>query len=368
MYNYFKIISLLLLLLLLAGCAENKYIFNYAASDEQAEIIWPQDTEDARYRYVGQLLGEQNFVAERTGAIGEKIVNLLRWIAGVFSVTGEKTPVVLQRPQSGATSIDGRIFVTDVSKQAIYVFDTINGKFDVWKDAGVAGGFVAPVGIVVLPSGEVLVADSQLAAVIRLSASGDPQGFFAAGIMNRPTGMAYNPADDWLYIADSAAHNIKVFKSDGTFVRSIGAPGVSDGEFNAPTHLAFRDGKLFVTDSLNARIQIFSAQGDYLNKFGERGLYIGNFSRPKGITVDSDGNIYVMESYYDHMLVFNGQGEFLMPIGGTGYGIGQFYLPAGMWVDQQDRLYVADMYNGRIMIFQYLVQMPEVTPPTVSSK
>lgn len=345
---------LFILILFVTGCAETKYIFTYG-EDEQ-ELLWPKSSDEtSRYRYVGQLVGEQNFIAESSGGFREGIVNALKWLAGVFSASGGgDAPVVLQRPQSGVTGEDGRVYVTDVSSQAVYVFDPVNGKLDVWRDTGTTGGFVSPIGVVVLSDGGVLVSDAQLAAVIRLDSSGNPMGFFAAGIMDRPTGLAYDPVTDWLYIADSGAHDIKVFKSDGTFVKIIGKAGIADGEFNGPTHIYYRDQKLYVTDSLNSRVQVFDSDGRFIFKFGERGRYVGNLPRPKGVAADSDGNVYVIESYNDHMLVFDPKGEFLLPLGGTGYGIGQFYLPAGVWVDQKDQVYIADMFNGRVMIFQYL--------------
>jgi len=341
--------------LVLSGCAETKYVFHYANADEK-ELLWPKEEQTARYRYVGQLIGEQNFTDESEGGFTKTLLDALKWVAGVFSVSGGSNPVVLQRPQAGVTGADGRVYVTDASRQGIYVFDPVNAELQVWSDAGGSGGFVSPVGIVVLDNGQVLVSDAQLAAVIRLDSLGNPLGFFAAGIMERPTGLAYDSVRDMLYIADSGAHDVKVFRSDGTFVKRLGGSGVLDAQFNGPTHLSFRNDKLYVTDSLNSRIQIFDGDGNFLSKFGERGIYVGNMPRPKGVAADSDGNVYVVESYQDHMLVFDENGQFLMPLGGTGHGIGQFYLPAGIWIDAEDRVYIADMFNGRVVIFQYLSQ------------
>ncbi len=341
-------------LLFLSGCAETKYVFNYANEDAK-ELLWPKEEQIARYRYVGQLLGEQNLSSDSDGGFAAVLIDALKWVAGVFSASGGSSAIVLQRPQGGTTDANGRIYVADASRQAIYVFDPVTAKLHVWDDAG-SGGFVSPVSVVVLGNGEVLVSDAQLAAVIRLDSNGVPLGFFAAGIMERPTGLAYDATRNLLYIADSAAHDIKVFRRDGTFVKRLGGPGVLEGQFNGPTHLSYRDNKLYVTDSLNARVQIFDGEGLFLSTFGERGVYVGNMPRPKGVAADSDGNVYVVESYQDHMLVFDEEGEFLMPLGGTGHGIGQFYLPAGIWIDAQDRVYIADMFNGRVVIFQYLGQ------------
>ncbi len=355
--------ALLIMMVLLSGCAETKYVFNYA-NDSERELLWPKGEEKVHYRYVGQLLGEKNFTPQSEGGFQEALVNSLKWIAGIFS-SKERNPIVLQRPQSGFSTED-RVYVTDVSRQAIYVFDLQAQKLRVWIDSGTTGGFISPVGVVELSNGQVLVSDSELAAIIRLNQDGTPLGFFAAGIMGRPTGLAYDAQKDWLYIADSSSHDIKVFESTGVFVKTIGGPGNAEGRFNGPTHLSFKNDQLYVSDSLNSRIQVFSADGEFIKTFGERGLYVGNMPRPKGVATDSDGNVYVVESYYDHLLVFNSDGEFLMPLGGTGYGIGEFYLPAGVWSDDADRIYVADMFNGRVVIFQYLGHEGEYRLPPSS--
>jgi len=241
-----------------------------------------------------------------------------------------------------------------VSRSAVYVFDESGGQLHVWEMAGDNLRFETPVGIVSHPQGDVFVADAELAAVVHLDKKGDPQGLLGQGLLQRPTGLALDPERGRLFVADSKAHDIKVFDLDGQWLETIGRRGEGDGEFNGPTFLAFVKNQLYVTDTLSSRVQILDADGQFIRAMGKRGLYLGDLPRPKGVAADSDGNVYVVESYYDYLLVFNDKGEFLLPIGGTGSGIGEFFLPAGVWVDSHDRVYVADAFNGRVMIFQYL--------------
>jgi DNA-binding beta-propeller fold protein YncE len=263
--------------------------------------------------------------------------------------------VVLQRPQAGTVDHAGRIYVTDVSRQAVFVFDPNAGALMVWDKAEGLANFIAPVGIAIGPGEQVLVADAELGIVARLDANGNPGASLGRGVLKRPTGLAYDPDSGHVFVADTYAHDIKVFDSGGRLVRVIGRHGEGDGEFNFPTHLAFARGQLYVTDTMNSRIQVFSRDGIELRlKFGLRGLYVGNLVRPKGVAVDSEGNIYVIESYYDRLLVFNRHGAFLMAIGGAGRQIEIPGLPAGVWVDSRNRVFVADMFNGRIVVFQYL--------------
>lgn len=348
------LLLLLASLLLLSGCAETKYVMRFDPEQRTAAStapIWPAAPEQPRYRYVGELLGEQNFVAE-AGDTRNKGMKLLAWLVGLFD--GDEDPTVLKRPQSGMVDAEGRIYVTDVSNHAVFVFDQTAGKLLVWNRAQQNRRFVTPIGIAMGAGGQVLVADAELGQVFRLDRDGKPLGSFGQGVLTRPTGLARDAQRGRVYVSDTHAHDVKVFDDDGRLLETIGHRGEGEGELNFPTHLAFAADKLYVTDGMNARVQIYDAQGKLSGSLGKRGLFVGNFTRPKGVTVDASGNIYVVESFYDNLLVFNSEGSFLMPIGGTGKEIGQFYLPAGVWSDPRGRIYVADMFNGRISIFQFL--------------
>lgn len=336
-------------MLVLTGCASAPPVMTLH-TDESAEHVWPGAPDAPRYRFVGALTGEGNMQRDSDAeSVGRKVFN---WLVGL--VSGARTPVVLQRPQSGFVDEAGRVYVSDVSRAAVYVFDRPAGALHVWEMADNRTRFETPVGIAPGAAGTVLVADAELGRVVRLDADGEPAGSLGADVLMRPVGLARDAQRGVIYVADARAHDVKVFADDGRLLKTIGRRGAAPGEFNAPTYLEFRDDLLYVTDTLNSRIQIFDAGGEFVREFGRRGLYIGDLPRPKGVTVDNDGNIYVVESYYDHLLVFNGKGELLLPIGGTGSGIGEFYLPADVWTDRRGHVYVADAFNGRIMVFQYL--------------
>jgi len=337
--------------LLVAGCAETPKVFRFDNAAQAAPKVWPESPEKPRYSYIGELTGENNFRPENmeersTGA------KFLDWLTGLTGSNPE--PVVLRRPQCGTVDSEGRIYVTDISSAAIYVFDKPAGRLEVWDRARADTPFISPIGIALGAQGEIIVADADLHSVFRINRQGLPVGEFGQDILKRPTGLARDPKRGWIYVADSHAHDIKVFSDDGKILKVIGRRGVGPGEFNFPTYLAFASDKLYVTDTLNSRIQIFDADGMLIKKFGRRGLYVGDLVRPKGIAVDKESNIYVVESLYDNLLVFDNQGRTLLALGGTGKELGEFYLPAGVWTDSNDQVYIADMFNGRITVLQFL--------------
>lgn len=346
--------------LFLAACAGTgeKAVMRIGAGDAPTEdnrrIMFPPegDGEVPRYVYVGQLVGEANFVAPE--ARKDTFGGVLRWLAGLL--TGDDKPVVLQRPQSGVVDAAGRIFVTDISRQAVFVFDEAQGKLLVWEQAVGLQKFVAPVGIALGADGDIYVADPELALVAHLDREGRPLEVIGRNILQRPTGVAFDPVRKRLYVADTRNSDVKVFDPSGTLIGVFGERGDGKGELSFPTFLALRGDALYVSDTMNARVQILSAEnGAYLDRVGARGMYVGNLVRPKGVALDGDGNLYVVESYHDHLLVYDREGSFLMPIGGgAGTKIGQYYLPSGVWTDARNRIYLADTFNGRVVVFQFL--------------
>ncbi|MFO1327730.1 MAG: 6-bladed beta-propeller [Rubrivivax sp.] len=348
---------LLLCAALLAGCASVdegvRGRLHYGMSDapEGERLLWPMGGEVPRYLYAGTLTGEQNF--RRDDEAGSGLGRFMRALVGLDDTRTE--PVVLQRPAAVVGDDDGRLFVSDTSRGAVFLFDEKQGRLRLFERVDDERRFIAPSGLALAGDGGLFVADAELGVVVRLGADGTPRGAFGSGVLRRPTGLARDAAGARVFVADTYAHDIKVFSDDGRLLDVIGRRGSGDGEFNYPTHLAYAQGELYVTDTLNARIQVFGADGRLLSrKFGERGLVLGNLVRPKGVGVDTEGNVYVIESYYDSLLVFSSRGEFLLPIGGTGTATGRFYLPSGVWVDARNRVHVADMFNGRIVLFQFL--------------
>jgi sugar lactone lactonase YvrE len=346
--NSTRLLLMVAVIASLSACGETRGFLRYEATGERQ--VWPQPPDAARYRYVGELTGDENIYLDEKPTIFTKI---RRWLTGIEGAGRER--LVLQRPQMGVVDeARGRIYVTDVSRQAVFVFDEPEGRIIVWDHAAKSLSFQSPVGIALVPSGDLLVVDSDLAAVYRINPAGEFVASFGEGVLKRPTGIARDPKTGKVYVSDTHAHNIKVFNDSGKLLEVIGQRGEGIGEFNFPTFLSFANNNLYVTDTLNSRVQVLSADGQYQFVFGRRGLYVGDLPRPKGVATDSDGNIYVVESYYDHLLVYSSDGQLLLPIGGTGNEVGQFYLPAGVWTDTKDRVYVADMFNGRVVIFEYL--------------
>jgi sugar lactone lactonase YvrE len=341
----------------LTACAAREGDVAPDLSPAAAARVWPPPPETPRYALASVLVGERDFIdPDKRDDSGLK--SAFNWVVGL--VVGQRRYKELRRPVSGLVREDGSLLVVDAGLKGVAVFDMTAKRFEIWDEVSPGAGFASPVGIAADGSGGYLVTDSELRRVVRLSATGEPISEFGEGVLARPTGIARDPVTGNIYVADTAAHDIKVFDMTGQLVDTVAGPGREAGRLNTPTHMIFHNDRLYVADTLNFRIQAFTRDGSPVLDFGELGLFVGNLSRPKGVAIGGDERIYVVESYYDHLLVFDPAGQLLLPIGGTGRDVGQFYLPSGVWTDSLNRVYVADMFNGRVIVLAELTGLEAV--------
>ena len=161
----------LFMALSLTGCATAPRVMLYdVAATDAPRPGWPAAPQVPRLEYAGQLVGETNFVVvdEQVGS-GQRF---LRWLAGISNRGKQATQLV--RPQSGMVDSDGRILVTDAGLPSVFVFDELNGNFQVWRDAADGVGFVSPVGIAQLNANEFIVADAELTVTVAVSMPAAP--------------------------------------------------------------------------------------------------------------------------------------------------------------------------------------------------
>ncbi|MBL8301734.1 MAG: 6-bladed beta-propeller, partial [Ideonella sp.] len=131
--------------LLLGACAGVQPVrgtMHYGMNDapEGVRQLWPQPPEVPRYLYAGTLTGERNFQRPATQAAGLRAFG--RWLVGLDG-KGE-APVVLQRPAAVLGDDQGRLYVSDTSRQAVFVFDERAGELRLWARAEAQLAFGSP--------------------------------------------------------------------------------------------------------------------------------------------------------------------------------------------------------------------------------
>lgn len=108
-----------------------------------------------------------------------------------------------------------------------------------------------------------------------------------------------NGFGDYIYITDFFGFNIKVYDLKGNFVRTVGAPGKSPGQFSRPKDIAIdREENLYALDAAFGNVQIFNNKGQLLLYFGGQNDNKGDIILPKGIHIDYE-NRHFFEKYVD---------------------------------------------------------------------
>lgn len=337
-----------------AGCAGTaREPFAVAAAGAPS---WPSPPEKARIAHVASVTRHQDMFEE------DGLWNALARVVG-----GPRESRMV-RPYAIALLPEGGLVVSDPGAACVHVFDWANRRYTALGEGTAL--LPSPVGVAVADDGSILVADSRLRRIERFSRRGKHLGMFAdSAALRRPTGIAVDPANGDVHVADALAHAIVVFDRDGGVSRTIGANGADPGEFNFPTHLAFdADGNLLVADSMNFRIQRMSAGGRPIACFGTAGDAQGDFAHPKGVAAIDSSTFVAVEGLYDSLVFFDSEGRLLLSIGGGGSEAGEFWLPSGIAFDAERRLlFVADSYNARVQAFRMLQEESEgrATPGAV---
>ncbi|TSK05091.1 MAG: 6-bladed beta-propeller [Geobacter sp.] len=343
-YRYLPpLVLLLALFCTLPGCA------GPAPHAEKAldRVVWPPPPLEPRVAWVASISGPDDLA----GGKGF-------WKRVSAFIFGEEK-VRIARPYGVYADRERRLLVADPGGKAVHLIERAQGRYRVLRGEEV-GGFLSPIGVTADGRGEGYVTDSAAGKVYRFSlSSSETKPFITQGV-KRPTGIAFNPVNELLYVSDTVAGQVVTFTLEGKEAFRFGAPGESPGQFNRPTDLAVDgQGRVAVTDALNGRIQIFSADGVFLKDFGRPGDVSGSFAKAKGVAFDSRGQLHVCDALFDTVQVFNEQGVLLLSYGARGDGHGELWMPSGIFIDAHDTVYVADTYNNRVQIFQYLSTLTE---------
>ena len=252
-----------------------------------------------------------------------------------------------------ATQTQTKGFVLDYVKTIGIVNNGYNGR-----------GFANPYDTATTRDGRIFVlnrCDPARAAAIRIGICNfdeDYLGEFGYGYGEGdgqfmwPVAMAFDRAEERLYVTDEHTSRITVFDVDGKFVAKWGTTGAAEGELDGPAGIAIdANDDIYLADQKNNRVQKFSGEGRFLATFGEAGEGEGQFNLPWGLALDSVGNVYVADWRNDRIQKFSSDGRFVAIFGRSGGGDGELSRPSGVAVDDAGYVYVADWGNERVQVF-----------------
>ena len=140
---------------------------------------------------------------------------------------------------------------------------------------------------------------------------------FGEQILKYPWGVAVNEQDE-IAVSDTGNHEIHLFKSDGTHIRSFGGKGAEHGQLNSPSGTVYHGDNIIVAEQVIHRVQVLSRQGGYLRHFGREGSLDHQLDSPTGLSIDSDCNIIVPDKLNKLIKIFSTDGQFLNKLGTEG--------------------------------------------------
>lgn len=328
---------------LMNGCAGTR-LDDAAWQDQELNVVIPRPPERARLKLLKVINGTQD-VAERSRGTMSKI---FEFIAG-----SQDTNIDFYSPQCIAADGNGLIYIADPSVGLIHKYDLAAKKVQYIYQAG-DRKLASPFGVALDSEGNLYVTDALLAAVFKFNPDGKLLSELdGKGNLMRPAGIAVTSRGDKL-VADILANKVFIFDKNDLLKGEL--PGANSTEsFNRPSYLAVdKQDNVYVTDTMNFTVRVFDSNGKYIRSQGQIGDTPGSFARPKGVALDSDQNLYVIDSIFGNFQIFDQKGQLLLYAGQEGTLPGEFMLPSGIFIDRNDRIYIADTFNHRIQVFQYL--------------
>ena len=223
---------------------------------------------------------------------------VIREYHGVTGVLMRSSPVGhLNDAQDLIIKPDRRILVTSAADDRVVEFNHTGAYVRDLVAAG-AGGLDGPGGMVLHPSGDLLVASRLGHAVLRFNArTGAPAGAFVAagggaGGLTLPWGLAFAPSG--ALAVTSGDNRVLEFDGDtGAFVRVL-VPVAGNGGLSSPRGLAYIPGdRLLVASEQTDRVLTYNATtGAFLAPFAY-GFFGVGLDGAWGIRLGPDGRVYV---------------------------------------------------------------------------
>jgi sugar lactone lactonase YvrE len=306
------------------------------------ERVWPPPPERARIGYLGRIRSADDLGRTRG------------WLARLAdAVFGEKR-MALVKPLAVARSAEGLLVVTDPGVPTVHFFDLQRREYR-WLDEDLASRLVSPVGVALDDQGNAYVTDSVRRKIFVFDDQRRLVGEFGEDVLERPTGIAFDPSQQRLHVVDTLACQVLTFDRSGALRGRFGSCGAGPAQLHGPTYVAVTpDGVIAVSDSMNFRVQTFLPDGTPLASFGGVGDSAGHFARPKGVAADARGRLYVVDGAFDNVQIFDPEGRLLLAFGGPGDGPGEFNLPVGVFLDASNTIWVADSFHRCLQAFRLL--------------
>lgn len=228
----------------------------------------------------------------------------------VHSLGGNTSEFLFRQPSGIALDENGNIYVADLSEKKIYVFDKNERplrSIDLSEKAK-SVGYIAidrERKRIVVPDvrgHKLLIVDYDGTTIKVIEAFKDNKDGFRF-----PSSAAIDPKGNIL-VADTMNARVVRFSPEGEFLSAFGQRGDNIGDFSMIKAVATdSEGHIYVTDAKSNKVQIYNEQGETLLAIGilspGSGI-IGGFYYPNGIYIDQNDVIHVVDKLGKRFHVF----------------------------------------------------------------
>lgn len=321
-------------LLLMTSCSKH-----LSKQKKQEAIIYPAPPDSARIQYLTTIKSSTDVVKKKS--------KFNRFIMG------EDAPLPVVKPY-GISMYNGKMVVCDIGVKGLEMLDFNKGTFEYFVPKG-QGQFKMPINNFIDENGILYVADVDRHQIVVFDRLNNYINCFGDTGNFKPTDVfAFG---DKVYVADSKNNRINIYKK-GSYKLLDYIPKIQKGDTGflfQPSNIFVNKDHIYVSDFGDFKIKVYTHEGVFVRSVGSYGKNIGQFARPKGIAVDSAENLFVVDAGFENVQVFNNEGKLLMFFGGSYKGPGDMWLPTKVIIDYNNLKYfskhVDPAYELKYLIF-----------------
>jgi predicted membrane-bound mannosyltransferase/DNA-binding beta-propeller fold protein YncE len=374
--------------------ARNYETYSEALGSNWTTTQWP--VSDRMHLYVRKDIAAQiwnlgtgdvvvsNALVEEASEVNQCNANWQPLAAQIVFDTQSIPGAALTHPLDLSVGEDGQVYVAEEFAHEISIFSTTGqfvnsiGARDPSTEMTV---FQRPNAVAVGPDGNLYIADTWNYRVQVYSPEGEllrgwgQPGQFGFEAAQSPEDGFWGPRDiavdgfNRVFISDTGNKRVRVYTSEGQYIRDIGSGGSAEGQLDEPAGIAIHsDGRLFVADTWNRRVSVFSTDGEFLYAFPVRAWYDDLGNRPYIAIDEARDVVYVTDPDAGRILVYDTLGNCIGSFGQPTSEFPnetQFMTASGIAVDQDGSVYISDAGAGRIMRF---APFPLPEPPAEASE
>ena len=196
-------------------------------------------------------------------------------------------------------------------------------------------------------------------------------GFETVALFDEAQVVSASPAG-MIYVVDAGTSSISEFDATGVFLRELGGPGASEGQFDEPVDIDPTNGLiLVVADAGNGRIQRFSREFLFLESlrlseydrtdvhaFPDQPRYrqdedAGSLGtgRPIAVATTANNEMYAIDETQHYVVHWDEDRNVLQVIGSYDQGNGALVQPIALEVGSDGALFVLDSGLASILVY-----------------